>query len=84
MSNPSRSSAETKFLRRRRWLFVLLILLIPCTFLASKISDMLHSDLVFGLTEAVLMVGFVVVSLWVYLAHCRLTGKYPFYWLFKR
>ncbi len=80
----NRSDAETKFRKSQRCLFILLLLFIPVTLVASKLSDLLHSDLVFGLTEAGLMIGFVVVSVWVYVAHIRLTGKYPFYWLFRK
>jgi undecaprenyl pyrophosphate phosphatase UppP len=79
MMTSNRIDAEKKFRKSRRWLFALLILLIPFTVVASKLSDVLHSDLVFGLTEAVFMIGFGVVSIWVYVAYVRLTGKYPFY-----
>jgi hypothetical protein len=84
MIDSNGSDAETKFHRSRRWLYALLVLLIPFTMLASKVSDVLHSDLVFGLTEAVFMVGIVVVSIWVYGTYCKLTGKYPFYWVFRK
>jgi hypothetical protein len=84
MINPDRSCAETKFRRSLLWLYALLILLIPFTMLASKLSDALHSDLVFGLTEAAFMIGFLVVSIWVYVTYCKLSGKYPFYWLFHK
>jgi hypothetical protein len=69
MTDPDRSGAEKKFRRSLRWLYAFLILLIPSTMLASKLSNALHSDLVFGLTEAALMIGFLVVSIWVYVTY---------------
>ena len=74
MMTSDRIDAEKKYRKSRRWLFALLILLIPCTIVASKLSDILHSDLVFGLTENAITIGFLVVCTWVYVAYVRLTG----------
>ena len=84
MIDSNRSNAEIRSRISRRWLLALLILSVPLTLLASKLSDVLHSDLVFGLTEAALMIGFIVVSIWVNVTYWKWTGKYPFYWLFRK
>ena len=79
MINSNEGRAARQFRISRRWLFALLILLIPLTVLASKLSELFHSDLVFGITETVFMLGFIVVAIWSYLARLKMTGKYPFY-----
>src|SRR6202012_5361151 len=84
MINSNRGDAGTRLRNSRRWLFGLLILFVPLTLLASKLSDVLHSDLIIGLIETAFMIAFLAVSIWVYVAHCKFVGKYPFYWLFRK
>lgn len=84
MMDALRSKAELEFRKSRRWLLVLLALLVPITLLASKLSDILGSDLVFGVTEAAFMLAFVLVCTWSVIAYWRWTGKYPFYWLRRK
>jgi hypothetical protein len=81
MLDTTRSRAESEFRRSRRWLLILLGLLFPVTLVASKLSNIIGSDLVFGVSEAILMIAFTLVSVWSFVAYCRWTGKYPFYWL---
>lgn len=84
MTDAARSKAESEYRKSRRWLLVMLGLLLPMTLLASKLSDILGSDLVFGITETAFMIAFVVACAWSYMAYCRWTGKYPFYWLRRK
>jgi len=84
MINSNESAAARQLRISRRWLFALLLLVIPYTVVASKPSDLLHSDLVFGITETVFMLGFIAVAIWSYVAHLKVTGKYPFHWLFRK
>jgi hypothetical protein len=84
MTDAVRSKAESEYRKSRRWLLVILGLLLPLTLLASKLSDILGSDLLFGITEAAFMIAFALVCAWSFMAHCRWTGKYPFYWLRRK
>jgi hypothetical protein len=79
-----RTKAELEFRKSRRWLLSLLGLLLPITLLASKLSDTLGSDLVFGTTEGIFMIAFALVCVWSFVAYCRWTGKYPSYWLRRK
>jgi hypothetical protein len=84
MTDAARSKVESEYRKSRRWLLVMLGLLLPITFLASKLSDIFRSGLVFGITEAAFMIAFALVCVWSFVAYCRWTGKYPFYWLRRK
>ena len=75
---------ESEYRRSRRWLLILLALLFPVMLLAAKLSDIVGSDLVFGVSGAIFMVALICVCIWSYIAYCRWTGKYPFYWLIRK
>ena len=80
----NRAESESQYRRSGRWLLALLVALFPVAWLTSKLSDYLHTDLPFGLSLTVLMVFLTLVCVWRYVAYCRWTGKYPFYWWLHR
>ncbi len=79
-----RSKGEAEFRKSQRWLLILLALLFPVMLVASKVSDVLGTDLVVELSITALMAAFVFVSTWSFVAYCRWKGKYPFYWLRRK
>ena len=79
-----KSKLESEYRKTRRWLLILLGLLFPVMLLAAKLSDIVGSDLVFGLSAIVFMAALISVCAWSYVAYCRWTGKYPFYWLRRK
>jgi hypothetical protein len=75
---------ESEYRKSRRWLLILLGLLFPVMLLAAKISDIVGSDLVFGVSGTVFMIALICVCIWSYVAYCRWRRKYPFYWLHRK
>ena len=75
---------EIDYRKSRRWLLVLLALFFPTLLLAAKLSDMVGSELVFGVSATIFMASLIAACAWSYFAHCRWTGKYPFYWLRRK
>jgi hypothetical protein len=84
MTEGAQGRSELHFRRSGRWLLILVILLFPVGVAASKISHLLGSDLVFGVSMAVFMAAFFAVCVWRYVAYCSWTGKYPFYLLSRK
>jgi len=79
-----RTRAKQSFRQSQRWLFILLALLFPLAIVAAKISDRLHSEVPFSIVLTALTAMFIFICGWSFVAYCRWTGKYPFYWLFRK
>lgn len=75
MTHTIRSKAEAEFRKSTRCLMVLFVLVLPITLLASKLSHVFRSDLVFDETEAAFMTAFLFTCVWSYIAYRRWTGQ---------
>jgi hypothetical protein len=78
---PIRSDAELQFRKSQRWLLVSIILLFPIALLASKISNIVGSDLVFGVSILVFVGVVLIVSIWSFVSYCRWKRRHPFWFL---
>jgi hypothetical protein len=63
-------------------LVILLILYLPTVVVVGfGLGKLLNSEVPFGLTALVYLAVVVVFSVRTFIAYCRWTGKYPYYWL---
>ena len=79
-----RSQNESNYRKSLRWLLVMVVLFLPVGLLASKLSEVFRSGLIFGITLTAFMIAFFLVSTWTCISYWRWTGKYPFYWLRRK
>lgn len=80
----TRGVNEQQYRKGVRILFILLVLYIPVVgAIGFGLDKVLDSELPFGITALVYLAVVVFFSVRAFIAYCKWTGKYPYYWLRK-
>ena len=84
ITKPAPASSEEAELRKIRKILILMsVLFVPMLFVGFGLSTLLDSEVALTVVAAPYLLTMVLYSVKAFVAYYRVTGKYPFYWMFK-